>query len=1141
MKKWNKYDTNFIVKSIAASILAIILWLSFDSYIINENYYDISLNEEGAKHRALNYIASRGWDITDYTYASSFYRGSEEYLIGNTANNDKDIIKQIDKLAGHHRWRMRWFNPPNEHEINIAYTKDGDLAYFERILPDTLAGDSLPEYIAYNIAKMFMKNMIDSKWDESDWDLKEKSHDKKKNRLDYYFEWENNKYKFDETTIRMSLQVSGNEVVRYNRYIHTSENLAKQKENWDSISSFYWDINAFLQQILIIVSILISLFYFKIQTKWNVASKYMLFLVIVILIHNIAKLPINMYWMSSEDTIISSMIFLIFNYIVNALFQGFIFIISLAACEKLYRKIFPNFLSFSSLLSSKSYNSKLFFNNYIIGIVFGLYALTLSAVFYYGVTLTGHYIEFNSLDNDIVHSYDLLNQLTWGISTAFDILLPFCTFILLIYLITKSKWISVISASLIFGLTSITGLGYEGLGTDPIFIFGIYYTIVFLMGGYLLFEYGILSVISYFFSATLFKGTISYFYMGEADFITTAIIAIIILLIPPIYCLLHYIKYRWTTNSDLLLNSAEDISGVKTLVPTTPKLEILPSTYSKWAVVLCIIGISCLFINSNDELKDFWSFQISESAAIDEARDNIENNYNIDLSKYRVATNHHSRFRYWNSMDLELGPLSIIKISSSFDLAYLMEKIGRPGILDLFQQNNLSPNAWNVKFFKPDYPEYYYASIDSRDKNLIYYYHHLSDTISKPSVDRDEAEEIIINTLKSQNIDVSNLPIHKTNFEDLDVRSDHQIEYEKDLIANNQFKIKDIIKTKISGNLFTEYERYFKVPEEWIRNYQAFSPLSILMLWGSLITWILSWVICSYYLIRNSYIGKYELSWKLLIGTMVFNFSIIIIDFINKIPIFNAWNYGNRSWLTYWLDDRIGELFQETAILNIFILLPIYCMYLIYPNINKLFTKTTLKTYGKDAFISSIATLGAMLLYYPIKYLLYANFPNYIEHSISAINIEIFSTYLPGLALLLNILITSLWILAITLVFYNKYIEYALNGKNITKYLILIAASIFYMFSFSFWSTDMLPHFIAKFSGLVLFFILIKYYWKNNPLSHLFGILIYFHLDRILNFIHLADPSIKPQGYFLLIMIGVLFIYSVGLDAFKDRFLSKSS
>jgi hypothetical protein len=119
--------------------------------------------------------------------------------------------------------------------------------------------------------------------------------------------------------------------------------------------------------------------------------------------------------------------------------------------------------------------------------------------------------------------------------------------------------------------------------------------------------------------------------------------------------------------------------------------------------------------------------------------------------------------------------------------------------------------------------------------------------------------------------------------------------------------------------------------------------------------------------------------------------------------------------------------------------------------------------------------------------------------------------------------------------------KYSLNGENYKKYFIITAASGFYMLSFTFLSTDMLPHLIAKFSGLVLFFILIKYFWKNNPLSHLFGILIYFHLGRIFNFIYLADPSIKPQGYLLLILMGILFIYSVGIEAFKSRFSSKTT
>ena len=121
----------------------------------------------------------------------------------------------------------------------------------------------------------------------------------------------------------------------------------------------------------------------------------------------------------------------------------------------------------------------------------------------------------------------------------------------------------------------------------------------------------------------------------------------------------------------------------------------------------------------------------------------------------------------------------------------------------------------------------------------------MSDTIAKPSLDKTGAQKMITETLKSQNIDVTNLPIHSTGFQDHDVRLDHQVEYEKDLIAENKFSITNIIKTGVSGNLFTEYSRYFKIPEDWKRNYLSYNALFIMMLWGSLALWVSSIIIGS--------------------------------------------------------------------------------------------------------------------------------------------------------------------------------------------------------------------------------------------------------------------------------------------------------
>ena len=158
-------------------------------------------------------------------------------------------------------------------------------------------------------------------------------------------------------------------------------------------------------------------------------------------------------------------------------------------------------------------------------------------------------------------------------------------------------------------------------------------------------------------------------------------------------------------------------------------------------------------------------------------------------------------------------------------------------------------------------------------------------------------------------------------------------------------------------------------------------------------------------------------------------------------------------------------------------------------------------------------------------------------------DLSMFSTFVPGYDLLSTILIETLYLFVVSIIFYQKFMEYSNNGKNIKKYLILAATSSFYLFYNCFYELpyEMIPHFISRFSGLIILFILIKYFWKGNPLSHLFGILIYLQIDRIFSFIHLADPTLKYQGWGLLIICITLFIYSVGLEGLRNRFLSKTT
>ena len=282
--KWNKHDSRFLTYSLAISVISVFICLYFYSFQINENYLHISLNAKEAKHKALQYIDSRGWDISGYKFGSKYSQSSDNekihwyvdwnnnYIKENITDKNKDQIMEIDRLTGANRWNMRWFNPPNTDEINISYTKDGELTYFNHTIPDTLAGDSLPENIAHDIAIMFLQDMTNIDWREDEWAVKEKEVIKQTNRLDYYFEWENKKYKFEESTVRMSIGVKGSKVTDYDRWLFKPNVTKLQFEDWGTIVDFFDRLYVILVFALIIFSILFSLFHHKISTNWNIAA-----------------------------------------------------------------------------------------------------------------------------------------------------------------------------------------------------------------------------------------------------------------------------------------------------------------------------------------------------------------------------------------------------------------------------------------------------------------------------------------------------------------------------------------------------------------------------------------------------------------------------------------------------------------------------------------------------------------------------------------------------------------------------------------------------------------------------------------------------------------------------------------------------
>lgn len=1144
MNKWNKNDTKFILRSLAISCAAIFVWVQFHSYQINENYLDISLNYDKAKEEAIQYFKSRGWDVSGYTFANNFSKCNSDWGYNSSwwaetaGKRDKEKIKLINQLSGGHRWQMRWFKPLQKEEFKISYTKDGVLAFFEHSVSDELAGDTLPQSIAYSMAKMFLKNMPSIEYIEKDWISKVKRIDTKPNRVEHYFQWEHTKHTFEDgnLTIRMSIIVRDNKVVRYHRWLDEKEEIYAKYQNLGWISSFFEELENSIFFLFGFVAMLFSLFYFKVTNNWKLASYITAFMVSLQIISASLESPTAIFNFDSEDPFLGALIGWMLPTIMSACFIGFIMLLFISTVDKLYRKLFPQFISIKNVFNPIAFTSKHFFNNYIIGIRSGLLAIAISSIFYFLIDKSGHYIAYAYLDyNKILTAIPLVHILINNIFSAWVFTVGIALTSLIIYQLTNIRWLSIIIAAAVASLNP-SSLFY----TDPVYLSIIGWFIITCIGGILFFRYGILS---------LTISAITYFCMHEVILllftnqiynIVTGLIIIVLLLFPALYSIIHYLKYKKTTSADSLLNSAESFPEVTTSTPKAPILEHPSNT--KWAFGLLILGMFCLLIPNNDELQDVWKFTVSREDAIESATNIIENTHGGNISGFNVTTaiwDNEINQGGWGSYT---SPFYLSMNKMDDDLGYYKQYVGRKGLLELTEKHNTPFTTWAVRFYKKGHKEQYTLKIHPQNKdNAIHYVHYIPDSTNLPPLSKDVAETVARSNLE-QNLFAKNLNFDGYEENRKESRLDHHFKYKKEIIFENGFSAIQKFWSGVRGNMLGYYNSGIHTPEEWDREYSSYGILMILCTWGTLLLWIISMIIATYYLIYNTTVTKYSISWKLVLSFMLLISFMCITTFLNKLSPVTMGFHNQTPWSIFLL-EKIASHLNSIPTLLMYMSTSLFALYFINPSIKNIFSSESRNKFGQGALVSGLATIGAMLLYRPIKYILYANFPNYMDLSTWS-GVSNFGTYIPIYATLMPIIINTLWISIISLFFYHKFRDFNQEGKHLKKNLLLFSAILFYLIYGTFIEQDpilMIPHFLSRLSGLVLYLALITYFWKNNPLSHLFGTFIYFQSHHIVNFIQLADPTIKIQGWIAGGLLVILFIYSVGLDSFRKIFSSRAA
>jgi membrane protease YdiL (CAAX protease family) len=206
------------------------------------DYLKLTVDARSAVSRADAVLREHGLNPNSYRKAAQFRDTTDtdanEYL---RRRMPIAAINQIyaGPVAGA-LWRVRYFRDSQPEEFAVTLKPDGSVHGFWHTLAEAAKGASVPKQEAQAIAEKFLQEK--KQIDLGNWNLMEANSDKRPNRADHTFTWQQNspldaapgnatgKDSADHAYVRMDVHVLGDEPADYRTYLKIPEEFSRKMD-----------------------------------------------------------------------------------------------------------------------------------------------------------------------------------------------------------------------------------------------------------------------------------------------------------------------------------------------------------------------------------------------------------------------------------------------------------------------------------------------------------------------------------------------------------------------------------------------------------------------------------------------------------------------------------------------------------------------------------------------------------------------------------------------------------------------------------------------------------------------------------------------------------------------------------------------
>ena len=927
-------DRRVITIAIVVASISLAIGVKYFSHAFPEAAIEFQVNRDDSTPLATKFLAARGWSVSGYRHAAVF----------DFDDNAKVYLERTQGLARMNtltrgpihlwHWSHRWFKPQQKEEFHVDVTPAGQVVGFNRDLSESAPGANLDNAAARALAEKFLAEV--GKQDLAGLEFVDSVSEKRPARTDYSFTWKQKDADLGDGSLRLEVDVDGNQVGSYREFVKIPEGwtrdyakLRSRNEAANVVDEVPWVLLCIAGLALLIqrlrkrdVPIHLSLSFALITAVLYFLGQLNMF----------SQAEYNYHTADSYSSFVSG--YVVENLLVALAFGAFIFLL-MASAEPVYRDAYPRFISIRRYFSWHGLRTRSFFIANVVGIALTFFFFAYQTVFYLAAGKLGAWAPADVPFSDLLNTrFPWVMVLFIGFFPAVSEEIQFRAFAIpFLRKYLKSGPAAIVLAAFIWGFL------HSLYPNQPFFIRGLEVGVGGVIIGLFMLRFGILATLIWHYSVDALYTAFLLLRSPNLYLMVSGAVAAGIMLIPLIVALAAYLKTGAFAEEDSLLNAAEATPEPlpERAAAAEMPLEYQPLSRSRLmlAGVLTVIFAALAFIPVYRFGKGLTLHQSPHDAL------RIANSFmrqrKIDPATYR----------------------QVVLINDNVDssaLRYLAER--KP----LMQTDQIYRQAtqlalWEVRYYRPLEKEEYLVFVNPLSGEVFGFRHGLEENAPGASLTSDQARALAEQAVQEHGYSLKDFELQSSDAIKRKAREDYTLVWQaKPGDPRNVGDAHYRLEVDIAGDQVVGFSRSFKLPEEWERAQEGRGLVNNLLIAVSVLTFLS--LVAAGLIVFVNLVRAGQMPWKRSAKFGALFAILALLGALNNLPLTNG-KYDTSMPLAVWKTVIAVSVIVVPLVEGLLAWLLIGSAASIYPDAWKVFSGAARRVWQRDALVALVLSLAA--------------------------------------------------------------------------------------------------------------------------------------------------------------------------------------